>query len=163
MKVSRHFLKGVIPFLVKQLSRNFVQVENQSLIEFSYISRAKDPFSKLQLVQLFDKAFSSNTANQITGVLFYENRYFAQILEGSREDISRLWKKIQNDNRHVIIRELDFREIDERAFPNWGMRFFGADRIAKYIPGLKGCLNGLSDNDTKLLTLMRSVAALDKS
>ncbi|WP_353432960.1 BLUF domain-containing protein [Polynucleobacter sp. MWH-UH23A] len=88
-------------------------MDRQSLIEFSYISRAKDPFSKLQLVQLFDKAFNFNTANRITGVLFYENRYFAQILEGTREDISHLWKRIQNDNRHVIIRELDFREIHE--------------------------------------------------
>jgi hypothetical protein len=133
----------------------------QSLIEFSYISRAKDPFSKLQLVQLFDKAFNFNTANRITGVLFYENRYFAQILEGTREDISHLWKRIQNDNRHVIIRELDFREIHDRAFPSWGMRFFGADRIAKYTPNLKQHLNGLPENDSKLLTLMRSVAALD--
>ena len=137
-------------------------MDRQSLIEFSYISRAKDPFSKLQLVQLFDKAFNFNTTNRITGVLFYENRYFAQILEGTREDISHLWKQIQNDSRHVIIRELDFREINERTFPSWGMRFFGADRIAKYIPNLKQHLNGLPENDSKLLTLMRSVAALDK-
>jgi hypothetical protein len=138
-------------------------MDRQSLIEFSYISRAKDPFSKLQLVQLFDKAFYFNNTNQITGVLFYENRYFAQILEGTRKDISSLWKRIQKDNRHVIIRELDFREIDQRAFPNWGMRFFGADRIAKYTPGLKNYLNGLPENDSTLLNLMRSVAALDNS
>ncbi|QWD59511.1 BLUF domain-containing protein [Polynucleobacter sp. MWH-UH35A] len=138
-------------------------VDQQSLIEFGYISRAKNRFSNLELIQLFDKAFNFNTANGITGVLFYENRYFAQILEGTREDISRLWKQIQNDNRHVIIREIGFREIDQRTFPSWGMRFFGADRIAKHVPNLKQHLNGLPGSDSKLLTLMRSVAALDRS
>ena len=137
--------------------------DRQFLIEFSYISRSKNSFSNLQLIQLFDKAFNFNTANRITGVLFYENRYIAQILEGTREDNSHLWKKIQNDNRHVIIRELGFREIDQRTFPSWGMRFFGADQISKYVPNLKEHLNSLPENDSKLLTLMRSVAALDGS
>ena len=135
-------------------------MSGNALIEFSYISKAKHPFTHLELVHLFDNSFKFNEAHKITGVLFYENQYFVQILEGSQSNISFLWKKIRNDARHEIVRELDFQEIVERNFPKWGMRFFGADRIAKYIPELRGYLDGLPEHDEQLLTLMRSVRDL---
>ena len=136
-------------------------MSGSTLIELSYISKAKQPFTQVELLQLFDNAFKFNSAHNITGVLFYENQYFAQILEGSQINISFLWKKIRNDSRHEIVRELDFQELEERNFPRWGMRFFSADRIVRHIPELRGYLDGLPEHDEKLLALMRSVRDLE--
>lgn len=135
-------------------------MSGDTLIEFSYISKAAKPFTSLELVQLFDHAFKFNEAHGITGVLFYENQYFAQIIEGAQTNISSLWKKIRNDSRHEIIRELDVQSLEKRNFPMWSMRFFGADRIAKYIPELRGYLDGLPEHDVRLLSLMRSAGGI---
>lgn len=136
-------------------------MNSDSLIEFSYVSKAVRPITTLQLIQLFDSAYKFNQAQGITGVLFYEKQYFAQILEGNRKTVSALWKRIQQDPRHEIIRELSCQNIEKRHFPNWSMRFFGAENIVKYVPKLGDCLSELPENDVQLLTLMRSVAKLN--
>ena len=130
------------------------------LIEFSYISKATSPMVTLQLIQLFDGAYKFNQAQGITGVLFYEKQYFAQILEGNGQTVSALWKRIRQDPRHEIIRELSCQNFDKRHFPNWSMRFFGAENIVKYAPQLSDCLSELPEDDVHLLTLMRSVAKI---
>ncbi|MBT8516202.1 BLUF domain-containing protein [Polynucleobacter paneuropaeus] len=84
------------------------------LIEFSYISKSTSPMATLQLIQLFDGAYKFNQAQGITGVLFYEKQYFAQILEGNGQTVSALWKRIRQDPRHEIIRELICQNIDKR-------------------------------------------------
>jgi len=112
------------------------------------------------LIQLFDGAYKFNQAQGITGVLFYEKQYFAQILEGNGQTVSALWKRIRQDPRHEIIRELSCQNIDKRHFPNWSMRFFGAENIVKYVPQLSDCLSELPEDDVHLLTLMRSVAKI---
>lgn len=138
-------------------------MNRDSLIEFSYISKATNPMVTLQLIQLFDRAYKFNQAQGITGVLFYEKQYFAQILEGNDHTVSSLWKRIRQDPRHEIIRELSCQNIEKRHFPNWSMRFFGAENIVKYVPQLRDCLSELPEDDVQLLTLMRSVAKLDNN
>ena len=57
--------------------------------------------------------------HELTGVLFYENGNFSQILEGRREDVLFLWENIQKDYRHDILHRIEFGEIDQRLFPTW--------------------------------------------
>jgi hypothetical protein len=133
-------------------------VNNGSLLELGYVSKAVKPLVTIELVQLFDAAYKFNQAHGITGILFYENQYFAQIIEGKNTTVSALWKRIQKDPRHEIMRELSCHEIKERNYPHWSMRFFGAHNLAKNLELLRDNLDGLPGHDDQLLNVMRMVA-----
>ena len=128
------------------------------LVELSYISKATHDMSLSSLVHLFDIARKWNVDHELTGALFYENGHFAQILEGQRKDVLFIWGKIQKDNRHKVLHRIELDEIDQRLFPNWALRFYGGDQIAKDVPHLVGLLDGLPSHDVELLRIMRSVA-----
>jgi hypothetical protein len=133
-------------------------VDQNQLVELSYVSRATQDMGLSSLVHLFDVSFNWNQSHDLTGVLFYENGHFAQILEGRREDVILIWEKIQTDYRHQVLHRIELEEIDQRLFPSWALRFYGGDQIAKDVPHLLGLLDGLPSHDVELLRIMRSVA-----
>lgn len=134
-------------------------VDQNQLVELSYVSRATQDMGLSSLVHLFDVSFNWNQSHDLTGVLFYENEHFAQILEGRREDVIFIWEKIQTDYRHQVLHRIELEEIDQRLFPSWALRFYGGDQIAKDVPHLIGLLDGLPSHDVELLRIMRSVAS----
>ena len=141
------------------IARALVSSEDPNqLVELSYVSKATQDMGLSSLVSLFDFSHKWNQDHELTGVLFYENSHFAQILEGRREDVLFLWAKIQKDQRHKILHRIEFDEIDQRLFPNWALRFYGGDQIARDVPHLTGLLDGLPSHDVELLRIMRSVS-----
>ena len=128
------------------------------LVELSYVSKATQAMGLSSLIHLFDVARKWNEGHELTGALFYECGHFAQILEGKRKDVLFIWEKIQKDYRHKILHQIELEEIDQRLFPNWALRFYGGDQIAKDVPHLVGLLDGLPSHDVELLRIMRSVA-----
>ena len=128
------------------------------LISVSYISKATQDMGVLALMRLTDQAAQLNQRLGLSGVLFYENQHFGQILEGPRAEVMGLWEKIQRDPRHQQVRLLKMEEIKERSFPTWSMRFFLAKEIIAKMPNLTGILDGLPEHDVELLRLMRSAA-----
>ena len=133
------------------------------LVELSYISKATHDMGLSSLVHLFDVARRWNLDHELTSALFYENGHFAQILEGKRKDVLFIWEKIQKDYRHKVLHRIELDEIDQRLFPNWALRFYGGDQIAKDVPHLVGPLDGLPSHDVELLRIMRSVAKGDQN
>ncbi|WP_216225680.1 BLUF domain-containing protein [Polynucleobacter sp. MG-27-Goln-C1] len=128
------------------------------LVELSYISKATHDMGLSSLIYLFDVARKWNLEHELTGALFFENGHFAQIIEGKRKDVLFIWEKIQKDSRHQVLHQIELDEIDQRLFPNWALRFYGGDQIAKDVPHLVGLLDGLPSHDDELLRIMRSVA-----
>lgn len=128
------------------------------LISVSYISKATQDMGVLALMRLTDQAAQLNQKLGRSGVLFYENQHFGQILEGPRAELTKIWEKIQRDPRHHQVRLLNMEEIKERSFPAWSMRFFLAKEIIAKMPNLTGVLDGLPEHDVELLRLMRAAA-----
>jgi hypothetical protein len=128
------------------------------LISVSYISKATQEMGVLALMRLTDQAAQLNQKLGLSGVLFYENQHFGQILEGPRAEVTKIWEKIQRDPRHHQVRLLNMKEIEERSFPAWSMRFFLAKEIIAKMPNLTGVLDGLPEHDVELLRLMRTAA-----
>lgn len=128
------------------------------LIAISYISKATQEMGVLALMRLTDQASQLNQQLDLSGVLFYENQHFGQILEGPRVELMKIWEKIQRDPRHQQVRLLKMEEIKERSFPAWSMRFFLAKEIVAKMPSLTSVLDGLPEHDVELLRLMRSAA-----
>jgi hypothetical protein len=138
---------------------NFASFPTDQLIELSYVSEATNDMGILGLMNLLEDAVHKNKRNGITGVLFYDNRIFGQIIEGYPQHIEIIWKAISADPRHKEVQVLDINPLQKRRFSNWSMKFYGSDEISQYVPELKMGLRDTHDNlPNEILTLMRSLS-----
>ncbi|PZO82796.1 MAG: hypothetical protein DI626_09690 [Micavibrio aeruginosavorus] len=60
----------------------------------------------------------------VTGVLFYVEGKFLQIIEGPRDSIKALMDKIAKDPRHKNMNILIDTKVDSRGFASWSMESF---------------------------------------
>ena len=105
----------------------------KDLVELSYLSEAVSDMSFLGLMRLLESARAFNQTNGISGILLYDNQQFGQIIEGERASVMKAWKRIQEDKRHHRIELLEIREISERSYPDWLLRFYGVKRSLETI------------------------------
>lgn len=101
-----------------------------------YVSTAHRLINKNTLVDILKKSREKNSALDVTGMLFYKDGNFMQLLEGDEATVRALYDTICNDTRHsdstVIVEE----PVSERYFPNWSMGFSNLDDAElKSLPG----------------------------
>jgi hypothetical protein len=137
---------------------DFSGFKPQELIELSYVSKATSDVGILGLMNLLEDAVHKNKKMGLTGVLFYDNGVYGQILEGYPQFVEPVWKSICADLRHKDIKILDIDKLAKRRFSNWSMKFYGSEEISKYVPELKmGFKEAPHTLPREILTLMRSV------
>lgn len=93
------------------------------LYELLYSSVATAALKEGGIEELLVRARRTNAQSNITGVLFYNGRKFLQLLEGSKEDVDRLFAVIRDDERHCQVTVFHSGEIAERAFSEWTMAY----------------------------------------
>lgn len=93
------------------------------MIQVTYLSRATTPFSSEQLLALLAQCRDKNPARGITGMLFYGNGTFLQVLEGEPATVDGLIDKISRDPRHDNFRILARRTVGQREYAEWTMGF----------------------------------------
>jgi len=76
-------------------------------------------------------AKSFNILHNITGVLFYHNQKFLQLIEGDKADLDLLMVKISADTRHTNITTIVNKEVGSRGFEKWNMDTFNLDKNHK--------------------------------
>lgn len=93
------------------------------LVRLLYASRAVEPIDNKILDAILQESRSYNQDHGITGMLcsHEDGNGFLQVLEGSREEINRLYNTIVRDERHTDVLLLAYEEICERKFANWRM------------------------------------------
>lgn len=69
----------------------------------------------------------NNPEHDITGVLFYQNGQFLQVIEGEEADLRTLMANIEADKRHKNITMLFDEPILRRGFEQWNMDVFNLD------------------------------------
>ena len=71
-----------------------------------------------------------NPALGITGILVFGSGIFFQWIEGPKDEVLGLIKRIETDTRHemMVILSTD-EDIRERVFPTWDMELVGAEHI----------------------------------
>ena len=128
-----------------------------------YLSWAVAPFSTGQLQELLTQARRHNTELGITGVLFYGNERFMQLLEGEEEEVRVLYELIKRDPRHQHIIAYADKPIAQRIFGQWAMAFQASDaHQAAELPGYLGStdvavdMSSLTQVDRNLFDLLRS-------
>lgn len=65
----------------------------------------------------------NNQADNVTGALLFTASGFAQVLEGPREILERVFERISGDPRHSDVTVLSFTPTERRSFPDWSMGF----------------------------------------
>ena len=128
----------------------------KDLVELSYLSEAISDMSFLGLMRLLESARAFNQQNGISGILLYDNQQFSQIIEGERASVMKAWKRIQEDKRHHRIELLEIREITERSFPDWLLRFYGGETLTRDYPALAEMVGGMDKHSLALMNRMRA-------
>ncbi len=128
----------------------------KDLVELSYLSEAVSDMSFLGLMRLLESARAFNQTHGITGILLYDNQQFGQIIEGERASVMKAWKRIQEDKRHHRIELLEIREISERSYPEWLLRFYGGETLTRDYPPLADMVGGMDKHSLALMNKMRA-------
>lgn len=92
------------------------------LVSLIYASKVTDQlYNEDGVVDIAKKASQKNETLNVTGVLYFDNNYFLQCLEGSRSTVNKLYSTIVDDPRHSDVLLLQYGEINTRSFSDWGM------------------------------------------
>lgn len=88
-----------------------------------YISTAAEGLTANDHEDILAKARKNNKAADVTGLLVVKGEFFAQALEGEKENVLALFEKIKRDERHYRVVLISEEEVSERIFSNWEMGF----------------------------------------
>lgn len=88
-----------------------------------YISSASPDVTDADIEEILAACRRHNTAASVTGVLYYWDGSFIQVLEGETAQLDDILKKIKRDDRHRGIIEMYRGQIESRAFGEWAMAY----------------------------------------
>lgn len=106
--------------------------------QICYVSRSTSlhPQILIDLRDILSEARNFNN-NQVNGVLYYADGYFFQCLEGKAEILEHLLIKLKKDKRHQDIIIFNRKNIEERSFNDWSMKFVGRNSdVQQYLIGI---------------------------
>lgn len=97
------------------------------MYQLAYVSDAVGEMTVEDLLALLQTARRKNAERGITGILIYQNGHFAQVLEGDKNKVAELYKKIAADERHTNVNLALMHDVPSREFGNWSMAFASID------------------------------------
>jgi hypothetical protein len=77
--------------------------------------------------QILQVSRNTNPDKGITGALFANASFFAQVIEGPREAVQEVFARINADQRHFDVTVLERGSVTERYFPRWAMGLASLD------------------------------------
>ncbi|WP_425667412.1 BLUF domain-containing protein [Vibrio tubiashii] len=96
-----------------------------------YVSTVSDAFSLSSVDEILVAAQRNNGEKGITGILYYNHKYCMQYLEGDKQEVELIYKRILEDNRHYNVLLLDKSALDERRFGCWSMAYLLQSEILR--------------------------------
>lgn len=106
----------------------------ESLYSLGYFSRNAITGTTLEMKSQIDDILSrarhNNAERNVTGALIFSDGWFAQVLEGAREDIEMIFEAIQCDARHCEVTILHLQPVEQRSFGAWSMAFGGIEGVS---------------------------------
>lgn len=130
-------------------------------MQLIYHSTASELMSERSLEQLLTKSRENNKANNISGMLIYDDGSFIQVIEGSEKDLNLLLAKLYKDTRHKNFVEMNREYIEKRDFAEWSMGFRHSKDLNE--EAFTSILQ-LSSNErlNKLMAIFHKAYALDR-
>ena len=136
------------------------------LTYFSKTNLSSDGEEKPQqkIKSILDDGLAANKDRNITGALIFNKDYFVEIIEGSREEVSRTFAQIAKDNRHSDPVILECTPVDARQFDCWSMSYAGSSPQALAVYQKFGSDDQLRPENmtaASLIGLIEELIALD--
>jgi len=100
------------------------------LFALTYLSEETRSLLPEELDAILLDARLFNAAEQVTGVLFYGDGRFFQLLEGSEEGVKKTFKRLSSASSHNNLRVLSQGPVAARMFESWHMGFVRAPTTA---------------------------------
>lgn len=76
------------------------------------------------MTDVISKAKINNLKLEVSGLLFYHQGQFLQMIEGSKENLESLMSIIETDERHFDIHRIVDEKVTQRGFQEWNMDSF---------------------------------------
>ena len=93
------------------------------LVRLIYTSQPTEHFKPESIEDILDASRRNNGPMAVTGLMYFNQHYFLQCLEGSRSNVNKIYHRILNDKRHRDPIILDYQEIEARDFSAWEMGY----------------------------------------
>lgn len=116
---------SVNPASAKQ-TMSFLEGEH-IILRLTYISCYNNHNPSDELQTILKQARVNNAHNGITGALVFNHNFFLQSIEGSRPAINELLRKLIKDERHFSVQIVECREIEQRRWTQWSMKYLIPD------------------------------------
>ncbi|WP_262922212.1 BLUF domain-containing protein [Hymenobacter sp. 5414T-23] len=132
------------------------------MYQLIYMSTATRLMTDEELQALLEQARLNNVKYGITGLLLYHEGRFMQLIEGPADVVYKLYRHIEQDERHADTAKLAEKEVETRSFPDWSMAFWPVQ--SEDLSNVSGFLlpeqmqlptQGLSNADALLLRIMQ--------
>lgn len=104
------------------------------LVRLIYASTASEALSAVDFQNILTASIQNNHANNLTGMLCCDQRYFLQCLEGSRQEVNQTYARILGDPRHRDVCLLSYNEVPSRHFGDWAMGYVALSRDVEVMP-----------------------------
>lgn len=99
------------------------------LVRLLYASRAQSELTPEFIEAVLASSRRNNGGLGVTGLLCHSGQTFMQVLEGGRESVNQLYRRICSDPRHTDVVLLHYEEITERRFAGWTMGQVNLTRV----------------------------------
>lgn len=93
------------------------------IIQLLYTSASRHPRGHASDFDILREAMTRNAREGVTGYLLRDEDGFCQVLEGPREIVERLFRRIAQDWRHFNVVLRMRRTVAERGFLGWSMGY----------------------------------------
>jgi len=101
-----------------------IEKTSKELYRIVYISKATELFNIQEIGEIIRDAKIMNAKRDITSYLIHGNNDFAQVIEGSKENVKRHLKHIKKDKRHKNIKVVSKHSVKNRIFNDFTMGFW---------------------------------------
>ncbi len=88
-----------------------------------YISKSSESLSQEEIAEVLEQAAEANNGCEVNGILLHSLGSFFQVLEGGRDHITALYKKILEDPRHGEVFEVYNRSTAKPVFLGYHSNF----------------------------------------
>lgn len=131
------------------------------LVRLIYASRMTRTCQPKDIEAILAVSRKNNKRMGVTGALCYSPRGFLQCLEGPRESVNELYRRIVQDTRNVGVTLISYGPIRRRRFADWTMAYMRADEVDRAIlarHGLRGRFDPCVIDDEQALGLLYDIA-----
>ncbi len=119
-----------------------------------YVSTVSPNLNEQEIIEVLNLSQNLNIEHNITGIFLYSEGNFFQVLEGERNFVLGLFKKIKNDSRHFNIIIIFEKEVTEPQFKGYKIDFISLDTRSKY-KGLRNYFSLIGSLDPSIQSTVK--------